>query len=102
MDKLVDIFCDVDDFCRVFIPEWEIQQLADSSRNCQRSSRMTTSEITTIIICFYISHYRDFKNYYLGYISRFSKGFYPDLFSYIRFLEVMHKVLVPFLATLQH
>ncbi|VAW96723.1 Mobile element protein, partial [hydrothermal vent metagenome] len=23
MDKIVEIFCDVDDFCTVFIPEWE-------------------------------------------------------------------------------
>ncbi|MCC8381769.1 IS982 family transposase, partial [Xenorhabdus sp. PB30.3] len=23
MDKLVEIFCDVDDFCRLFIPQWE-------------------------------------------------------------------------------
>ncbi len=23
MDKLVELFCDVDDFCRVFIPLWE-------------------------------------------------------------------------------
>ena len=45
MNKLVDIFCDVDDFCRVFIPEWEKHQLADDSRKRQRDSRMTTSEI---------------------------------------------------------
>lgn len=53
MDKLVDIFCDVDDFCRVFIPEWEKYQLADGFRKRQRDSRMTI-------------HYRDFKNYYLA------------------------------------
>jgi hypothetical protein len=95
MDKLIDIFCDVDDFCRVFIPEWEKQQLANGDRKRQRCSRMTTSEIMTIIICFHISHYRDFKNYYLGYVSRFYKDAYPDLLSYTRFLEVMPKALVP-------
>ena len=95
MDKLDDIFCDVDDFCRVFIPEWEKQQLADGSRKRKRCSRMTTSEIMTIIICFHISHYRDFKNYYLGYISLFYKDAYPNLLSYTRFLEVMPKALVP-------
>jgi len=31
MDKLVDVFCDVDDFCSVFIPEWEKLQLADGT-----------------------------------------------------------------------
>jgi hypothetical protein len=38
MDKLVDIFCDVDDFCRVFIPEWKKYQLADGFRKRQRDS----------------------------------------------------------------
>ena len=93
MNKLVDIFCDVDDFCRVFIPEWEKHQLADGSRKRQCDSRMTTSEIMTIVICFHTSHYRDFKHYYLGYISRFYKDAYPDLLSYTRFLEVMPKPL---------
>ena len=93
MNKLVDIFCDVDDFCRVFIPEWEKHQLADGSRKRQCDSRMTTSEIMTIVICFHTSHYRDFKHYYLGYISRFYKDAYPDLLSYTRFLEVMAKPL---------
>ncbi|MBC8948362.1 hypothetical protein BDE27_3462 [Xenorhabdus ehlersii] len=23
MDKLVEIFCDIDDFCRFFLPQWE-------------------------------------------------------------------------------
>jgi hypothetical protein len=31
MDNLDDIFCDVDDFCRVFIPQWKKHQLADGS-----------------------------------------------------------------------
>lgn len=62
MDKLDDIFCDVDDFCQVFIPELIKHQLSDGSRKRQRSSRMSTSEIMTIIIFFHMSHYRDFKN----------------------------------------
>ena len=56
MDNLDDIFCDVDDFCRVFIPQWEKHQLADGSRKRQRHSRMTTSEIMTIII-YMLLHY---------------------------------------------
>jgi hypothetical protein len=30
---------------------------------------MTTSEIMTIVISFHMSHYRDFKNLYLRYVS---------------------------------
>jgi hypothetical protein len=95
MDKLVEIFCDVDDFCKVFIPQWELQLLADGTRKGQRKGRMTPSEIKSIIILFHMSHHRDFKNYYIGYISNFYKNDYPNLLSYTRFLEVMPSVLIP-------
>lgn len=29
MNKLVEVFCDVDDCCRVFIRAWEKQLIAD-------------------------------------------------------------------------
>ena len=95
MDKVVEIFYDVDDFCKVFIPQWELQQLADGTRKRQRKGRMTPSEIMSIIILFHMSHHRDFKNYYIGYISNFYKADYPNLLSYTRFLEVMPSVLIP-------
>jgi hypothetical protein len=61
MDKLVEIFFDADDFCKVFIPQWELQLLADGTRKRQRKGRMTPSEIMSIIILFHMSHHRDFK-----------------------------------------
>jgi hypothetical protein len=36
MSKLVELFCDVDDFCKVFIPQWRKQLLEDGTRKCQR------------------------------------------------------------------
>ena len=56
---------------------------------------MTTSEIMTIIILFHMSHHRDCKNYYTGFIHHFYKGHFPNLLSYTRFLEVMPTALVP-------
>ncbi|MCU7963758.1 IS982 family transposase, partial [Shewanella sp. SM20] len=52
MHKLVEVFCDVDDFCAVFIPEWEKTLLTDGTRKRQRPGRMTMSEVMTIIILF--------------------------------------------------
>ena len=52
MNKLVELFCDVDDFCRVFIPEWEKQLISDGTRKRNRACRMTMSEIITIILLF--------------------------------------------------
>ncbi len=95
MDKLVEVFCDVDDFSMVFMPEWEKSLLADGSRKRQRASRMSISEIMTIIILFQMSHHRDFKNFYTGFIARFYQSAFPNLLSYTRFLELMPSALVP-------
>jgi len=98
MSKLVELFCDVDDFCKVFIPQWRKQLLEDGTQKRQREGQMTTSEIMTIVVSFHMSHYRDFKNYYLGYVSLVYKNEFPNLLSYTRFLAVMHRVIVPMCA----
>jgi hypothetical protein len=59
---------------------------------------MTTSELMTIAVGFHVSHYRDFKNYYLGYVSVMYKKEFPNLLSYTRFLAVMPRVIVPMCA----
>ena len=95
MNKLVELFCDVDDFCKVFIPQWHQQQLNDGQVKRQRKGRMTESEIMTIIISFHMSNHRDFKNYYKGFVAQFYKSAFPNLLSYTRFIELMPTVLVP-------
>ena len=52
MKNLVELFCDVDDFCKVFIPQWRKQLLEDGTRKRQRDCRMSMSEIMTVIIGF--------------------------------------------------
>lgn len=59
---------------------------------------MSMSEMMTIIIGFHMSHHRDFKNYYLGYVHAFYRKDFPVLLSYTRFLEVMPRTIVPMCA----
>ncbi|MEZ9233757.1 IS982 family transposase, partial [Vibrio amylolyticus] len=61
MNKLVDLFCHVDDFCQAFLPQWHKLQLETGERKRHRKGRMSESEIMTIIIAFHMSHQRDFK-----------------------------------------
>lgn len=98
MKKLTEIYCDVDDFCKVFISEWEKSLLEDGTRKRQRSGRMSLSEVMTIIISFHCSNHRDFKNYYTGFVSQFYRQHFPDLLSYTRFLEVMPRAIIPMCA----
>ena len=95
MNKLVELFCDVDDFCRVFISQWKKQLISDGTKKRNRACLMTINEMTTIITTFHTSNYRDLKNHYKGYIAKFYRPHFPNLLSYTRFLEVMPKVIVP-------
>jgi hypothetical protein len=98
MSKLLELFCDVDDFCKVFTPQWRKQLLEDVTRKRQSEGQMTTSEIMTIVVSFHMSHHRNFKNYYLGYVSLVYKNEFPNLLSYTRFLAIMPRVIVPMCA----
>ena len=56
MNKFIELFCVVDDFCIGFVPQWQKQLIEDGSRKRRRQSRMSLSEIMTIIIGFHMSN----------------------------------------------
>lgn len=94
MDNLVDLYCVVDDFCQFIIPELNKMSLSDSSKQGNKGSRLSPSEVMTIIIHFHQSHYRDFKKYYTHYVVQHLKDAFPHLVSYGRFVELMPSVLL--------
>lgn len=95
MNKLVETYCDVDDFSTLFFPSWQRILLENGEIKRRRACRLSPSEVMTIIIHFHQSHYRDFKNYYLHYVCRQLKAYFPELLSYTRFLALMPSVVVP-------
>ena len=99
--SLEDLFCDVDDFCRRFLPPWHGQQLQHGECKRLRGCRLAPSEIMTILIYFHQSHYRDFKAYYLLYVCRHLTGAFPHRLSYNRLVAVIPTVLVPLCVYLQ-
>ena len=95
MNKLVETYCDVDDFSKLFFPSWQRILLENGEIKRRRACRLSPSEVMTIIIHFHQSHHRDFKNYYLHYVCRQLKAYFPELLSYTRFLALMPSVVVP-------
>jgi Transposase DDE domain len=95
MDSLLELFCDVDDFCQSFLPCWRKQLLAAGEIHRQRERSLSTSEIMTILIHFHQSHYRDFKAYYMDYVLERLRSEFPGLVSYTRFIEFIPSVLLP-------
>ena len=91
---LVDIFCHVDDFCKLL--EKEVgKKLIGNNQNAGRKARLEMSEILTIIIYFQFSSYKTFKHYYLFHVQTHLKSEFPRLVSYNRFVELMQLAMIP-------
>lgn len=93
--SILDLFCSVDAFWRVFEPQWERELLASGRRRRRRTTRLHPSEIMTIVILFQQSGYRTFKAFYTEYVQMHLRSEFPQLVSYNRFIELLPRVLVP-------
>jgi hypothetical protein len=99
--SLLELFVDVDDFCKVFLPVWEQALLQDGTRKRRRKGQLTVSEIMTIVIYFHQSHYRDFKAYYTEHVCKLLRSEFHNLVSYPRFVALLPSVLGPLSAYLR-
>ena len=93
--SLVELFCDVDDFCQAFMPKYHQMLVAAGQRQRRRTGELCMSEIMTILIGFHQSHYRDFKAYYLEQVCKHQRTEFPRLVSYERFVELTPGALMP-------
>ncbi|EKT62560.1 IS982 family transposase [Providencia burhodogranariea] len=84
------------------MPQWQKYLIESGERQRLRQGRMSSSEIMTIIIAFYLSYQRNFKHFYIGFIGIYHKKDFPNLLSYPRFLEVMPTILVPLSSFFTH
>ena len=89
MDRLLLLFCDVDDFCQSFVPNWQRHLIASGQKTRHRQHQLSISEIMTIIIHFHESHYRDFKAFYTAHVQQHLNKAFPDLLSYARFVRLI-------------
>jgi transposase len=99
-NDILPLFCDVDDFCQHFEPDFKRHLLADRSIERVRKSSLCLSEVMTIIIYFHLSGYRTFKDFYTRSVSHHMLGAFPKLVSYNRFVELMAEAVVPLCAYL--
>lgn len=91
---ITEIFCDIDDFCQVFEPLLEQILLPEITGQKVPKTRLTLSEIMTILIGFHGSRYRTFKDFYRLQVMTYWTKAMPNLVSYNRFVELMSYALL--------
>jgi len=99
--RILELFCDVDDFCQAYWPQWEQQLLSDGTRQRRRAARMAPSELMTLVILFHASQYRTFKAFYTEHVSVHLGAEFPHLVGYRRFVDLMPSLMVPLEAYLR-
>ncbi len=63
-DRLVEDFCQFDDFCQAFGPLWDarlLRQGAQPARKRGPQAGLADSEIMTILVLYHRSNFRHFK-----------------------------------------
>jgi hypothetical protein len=88
---LLELFCDVDDFCQFFSRQQALQ-LPNEAGKRVRQAGLCESEIMTIVIHFHQAGYRNFKTYYTDYVQRHLRTEFPGIVSYSRFVTLMQRV----------
>ena len=98
---IVALYCDLDDFYQTFAPLWQQPLLPAPGRHRRRPSRLSASEIMTLVIAFHDSDYRTFKHFYRKEVCRHGRAEFPHLVSYSRLVECLPSLLVPLSAYLR-
>ncbi len=95
MSNLEELYCCVDDFCQKFIPLWHQQLIENGLLKRRREASLSLSEVMTRLILFHMSHYRDFKTFYIQHVKHYLKADFPRLVSYTRMLTLKQRALIP-------
>lgn len=95
-DKVTEIFCMADDFCKFFDAQMRKYTIRDTGRRkYHRDSTMSKAEIMTIIIMFHFSGYRYLKHFYKEHVCVHLRHMFPNVVSYNRFVELEKEVAIP-------
>lgn len=90
---LTQLFCDIDDFVKALLTNNKFQLIIGKSKRGQ-VSRMSLSEMMTILVLYHSSGFKNFKYFYLSLKETHSNEF-PELLSYSRFIEWIPFCLLP-------
>lgn len=90
---ITTIFCLLDDFCKEY-EKWQESKLLPSNRIRKREGSLKLSELMTIVLYFYLSPCKDFKNYYLYYLQAKYKDYFAYV-SYPRIIQLWPSLIMP-------
>jgi len=97
-DKIIEIFVNVDDFCKEITPDLEKQLIEDRSLGKRdRKAGLCNSEVITLMTAFHYGQFTNLKSFYVHFARPHLKDLFPGLVSYNRFVELQPRSAVLFM-----
>lgn len=96
-DKITEIFYVIDEFCKEFEHVTQKHRLVEDTapKTRKRKSRLSDSEIMTIMVLFHYKQFPNLKHFHLYYVQIHMKDEFPQTVSYNRFVELQQKCVLP-------
>lgn len=98
---LTKIFCEIDDFMKEFEEKYKERLIADKTSKVNYNSRLSMSEVMSILVYYHNYGNRTFKDFYLKTVCKDLKSCFPNLVSYNRFIELVPMTLILLIAYLK-
>src|ERR671913_1844272 len=96
LDRIVEVFCEVDDFCQAVLPQWETSLLATGGAAPRGPEPgLSTSEIITLLLVLHSSGFKHLKSFYHGFAEPLLRGYFPGMPCYEHFVTLQKSVFVP-------
>src|SRR3954447_19589754 len=93
LDRNVEVFCKVDDFCQAFVPHWEASLLGPGGPAPRRPQPgLSSSEIITLLLVLHSSGLNNLKVFYPGFAEPLLRGYFPGMPCYEHFVTLQKSV----------
>ena len=103
VDKVIEFYVEIDDFYKDFEVEIRKHLIESKSEGKRiRKSRLSESELMSILILFHYGQFTNLKSFYNLYVREHLSDLFPDLVEYNRFVELQKKVAIPLMLFLKH
>jgi hypothetical protein len=97
LERLVETFCEVDDFCQAFVPQWEAYLIGTGAAPRGPEPGLFVSEIITILLMLHGSRCKYLKSFYQGVMGHMLRQYFPHMPCYERFVTIPKSVFMPLL-----
>ncbi|MBD3808370.1 MAG: hypothetical protein IE880_06605 [Epsilonproteobacteria bacterium] len=84
-----------------FEKEYRSRLIENGIKTKSINSRLSMSEIMTIVVTYHRYGFRTFKDFYIKHVQTHLKSAFLNLVSYNRFIELIPTILIPLIAFLK-